>query len=483
MFNISQILVQANGMMNAAFLHPVHGLKSAMSFPAIRLAMMSDNPEVWRKVYKTLHPRMDEHEFMTLIPTLNKTGILSSLKNTAMHNNADGFDNAFKGYDGLFGKVSTLPFNRGEELSRVVSWDVARREWMTANKGADWTTNEAINAITLRMDDFTMGMTQANIANYQRGALSIPFQFLQYNLKLASEVGRAAFGKSRVFTQAEASKMLLGNLIMWGTAGNGMRGLGDEWFGENLSAEQKLAITQGAVSSLISLATDGEVKLATGSRFGTFNWYRETIEGIVKGEMDIPDFMFGVTKSNFSKSVDVLADVMAVWHPLEGMSYEETVEGLRTLSSVASGLSNYNKAYVLTHNSGRLYNKRGDLLTTVSQGEAYAAMFGIQPAEIPDYYYNLSRLREDSDDLKERVSTYKHLQSLYLRAESEGNQKAARQYRAAATLLLTEDREKAASLINAVKSRGGLSLNEELQHKLEARGLDTSMASTTARGE
>ncbi len=484
MFNVSQLLVQSIGMLNAAYIHPVFGVKAAFSYPAIRLAMMSDNPEVWRKLYKTLAPRMEEDEFMKLIPALNNSGILSSLKNTALYNNADGFDNAFKEYGGgLFNKVSTMPFNRGEEMSRVVAWDISRREWITANKGADWTTNEALNAITLRMDDYTMGMTQANIANYQRGVLSIPFQFLQYNLKMASEVGRAAFGKSRVFTQADASKMLLGNLIMWGTAGNGLRGLGDEWFGENLNEEQKLALTQGAVASLISLASDGEAKLAVGSRFGSFNWYRETIENIASGEMDIPEFMFGVTRSNFTKATDVLADMAAIWHPVEGMSSEQAVEGMRVLTGLASGLSNYNKAYVLTHNGGRLYNKRGDLLTTVTEQEAYASMFGISPAEIPDMYYKLDTIREDSADGKERVARYRHLQMLYLRAISEGDYKSGQSYRYAMSLLMTEDKSKTAALVNATKKMGGTSLTREVHEKLVARGISQPVSATDSIGE
>lgn len=481
MFNPSQILVQSLGMMNSVYIHPVHGMKAAMTAIPLRLALMSDNPEVWRKLAALSKLSMPAEDFEKVVRGVKDSGILSNVHNTALYNAGDGFDNMFKEYGkGTFSKASTMFFDRGEEFSRLVSWDVARREWMKLNPKADWTTNAALNEITTRMDDYTMGMTHANVANYQRGLLSIPAQFLQYNIKLATEVARGAFGKSRVLTRADATKIILGNIIMFGTAGNGLRGWGDEWFGEHLDNDQKLALTEGALSALINVLSGGEMKLATGQRYGTFNWYRETAENIWTGNMDVPDLMFGVTKSNLTKGIDLFSDMMAIWHPVNTMSTEQVGESMKILASMSGGMSNAVKAWVLTQNGGRLYTKRGDLLTTVTQQEAFAQLLGIPVAEIPDYYYTLGVLRKDSDNLAEMTNHYKHLSAKYLEALSNGDYNLADSYRNAANMILSEDPMKAMSILRSAKGSGGIELTESIKMKLLRRGIEQPV---TVEGE
>jgi hypothetical protein len=132
MFNPAQLLVQANGAATAAILSPIHGVKAAMTFPLLRMALMSDNPDVWRRFAKMEKFKnlglSDEGEFIEIVKAIRKSGLIDNVRSTALFNMEDGALNIFHGYPSRIGKSNTMFFNRGEEFSRVVSFDVARRE-------------------------------------------------------------------------------------------------------------------------------------------------------------------------------------------------------------------------------------------------------------------------------------------------------------------------------------------------------------------
>jgi hypothetical protein len=412
MWNPAQLIVQANGAATAIALHPLHGLSAAKTFPLLRMALMSDNPEVWAKLAKaeklTSLGLKNTDDFINTVKAIRKTGILANLRSTSLYNLEDGKLNIFGGYGRKAWETQDFFFNRGEEFSRVVSFDVARREWIGNNPGKDWTSNLALKQIVVRMDDLTQNMTKANLAFFQQGALSIPFQFLQYNLKLGANVisAFATGGKGRGFTRIEAAKLMAGHLALYGAAGNGALWLVDEIMGDDtknsLSVEQKTYIAQGLLSGLMHSMSkhfsDGEpMNVALGTRLGSFNWYQQVAEAAWKGDASFYDVVLGPTaayKDRFGK----VAEIVGLWKQDPDLTADDIIDGFGKMTvEQASSLRNLTKAYLYAQHEGKMVNRRGEDVGSVNGKEILAQALGFPPTVAQDVY-NMQKAKASHDD-------------------------------------------------------------------------------------
>jgi hypothetical protein len=230
---------------------------------------------------------MNEDEFVEVIRSIKRTGLLDGINTTSLYG-------ASVGKYGIFNKLTrrttdfgATPFNAGEGLSRMVSFDIARREWMELNPGGAFWTDDALATILKRQDDLTQNMTRANVATWQQGWKSIPSQFLQYPVKIMMNTIQSLLGNSRVFTKPEAIRLLVTHMLVMGTAGSFMwpfRDLITDVLPEDMSEEERIYVQQGVVAGMIATITDGEAKLALGSRFNTFKYYEDIIKGLLDPE-------------------------------------------------------------------------------------------------------------------------------------------------------------------------------------------------------
>lgn len=418
MLNPAQLLVQANGATTALILSPVHGAKAAMTFPLLRMALMSDNPDVWRRFaaiekFKNLG-LSDTGEFVDLVQAVRKTGIIDNVRSTALWNKEDGALNVFGGYPSRVFKSNTAFFNRGEEFSRVVSFDVARREWMAKNPGKLWNSDEALKQIVVRMDDLTQNMTKANLARFQEGILSIPLQFAQYNIKLAANVMTSAVKPGRGFTRAEAIQLMLGHIALYGAAGSGLVWAMDEVLGNNvkdkLGVDTKNLLAQGMVSwglDQVHQAFTGEhTHVALGSRLGSFNYYEQLAEAAFTDKTKVWDALLGPTVSSV-KRLGTIGEVAGLWRKDPDLTLRDVLEGLGTMGSeqVAS-LRNWTKAYLYMQHQGKMLDRNGVAIAQLNGGELLWQALGFQPTAAVDVN-NLIKSKHDHakaiDDIAHQV--------------------------------------------------------------------------------
>lgn len=398
MFNPAQLIVQANGAATAMILSPLHGAKAAMTFPLLRMALMSDNPEVWRNLariekFKNLG-LSDEREFIELVKGIRKAGILDNLKSTSLWNLEDGALDIFAGYPKKALDSHTFFFNRGEEFSRVVSFDVGRREWMAKNPGMAWNTDEALKQIVVRMDDLTQNMTKANLARFQTGALSIPFQFAQYNIKLAANVmtAFASGGRGRGFSRMEAAQLLLGHVLLYGAAGNGLVALTDEVLGnsikDKLPVKAKELLSQGLVAwafdNVAEHLTGEGAKVAVGSRLGSFNYYQQIAEAAFSDKTTVYSTLLGPTVST-AKRADAITEVVKLWWKDPELTGQDILEGLSKMGvEQVATLRNASKAYLYMQHQGKMLDRQGVPLGRMNKNELLAQALGFQPTVAVD---------------------------------------------------------------------------------------------------
>jgi hypothetical protein len=433
-FNPAQLIVQGAGALTAIAVSPLHGLKAAYTAPLLRIALMSDNPAVWSKVATlqnlTTFGMSSTQEFVDTVKALRKSGLMDNIVSTSMHSAEAGQYNMFTGSLQKLGEKSAFFFNRGEEVARLISFDVARREWVAKNPGVAWTTDAALKNIISRQDDLTQNMTRSNLAFYQRGVLSIPGQFLQYNLKLAANmIGSAAAWAGnkpyRGFTMGETASILAFHIAAYGMAGNGLMALADEVtggyekiVGRKTTDDEKLVFSQGAIAGLINevsqLTTGQDLKLGIGSRLGTFEYYEKLAKTLVAGDSSFWEVALGPTYGSASR----LGAMEAIVQPFirKDLSITAFTEAMNTVGKeVFSSWKNVSKALYAQSHEGSLPNKDMLPIVKITPAETIAQAIGIGSSVEQDYWRLKLNLADRRRAIQDFAKSYTELQEVSLK--------------------------------------------------------------------
>lgn len=417
-FNPVQLLVQGLNAANAVVISPLHGLKASREAGLLRLALMSDNPDVWKSVASldklSALGLSSAADFEATVKAIRRSGLLDGINSTSLYGAETGKYGLFNKTTRAAGGASAFFFNRGEEMSRIISFSIARREYQVANPGIDWTTDAALNSILRRQDNLTQNMGNANRASFSRGVLSIPTQFLQYPINLGLNLLYSITGNKRAFTRKEGIALLTGHALLWGTAGAGM---GTSWDIQevlgaavnDMSPEEKLYIQQGVAAGIINTTalamTDQPLELALGARFGTFNSYSDMVDALFGSEgQDVRDLAFGASGGAFLRFGKNFADAAQLfWYNKDNFTTETVSEGLKLLAKGSfSSLNNIHKAYIAGNARNMvLSTSGGDPLYAVTEGQRFAMMIGLPPASGYDY--------------EQLVQHNKHLQDMYVK--------------------------------------------------------------------
>jgi hypothetical protein len=439
--NPVQFITQALGMVNAIAINPKLGMIGAKNAPFLRMALMSDRPDVWSDIGQLAIKTAGKtgvlgDDFVETVRAIRRTGLLDGIRSSSLYNIEDGRFN-------IFSKSSTLSeasgffFNRGEEFARLVTFDMAKHEFIRDNPGVAWWTDTNLQKILARQDDLTQNMTKANTAFFQQGALSIPFQFLQYNLKLGANLFSAMTGSKRSFTVKEAYSILFGQLAIFGVANNGLPDFVEEMVSDQMdkagfTREQRLYFVEGIVAGLInsgSLITSGKsTELAIGERFNTFDWYKEFTYELVAGEKSALDLLLGPT-ANTAKRLAGFKEIAALWvaDPDKGLDTVKDTLYLLGTSSVST-LSNLDKAIIAKNNHNYIMSKAKQPIARATDSEIFFQAVGIPPAEVADYYRLLDSKKDHTKHLNNVTNTYKNIQVMATTAYNKGDKESGDRY-------------------------------------------------------
>jgi hypothetical protein len=407
-FNPVQLFMQGMNAFNAVAISPVHGLKSAKSSALYAAALFSDQEDIWRNVAKVnkltnLGLGMAEDEFVEVVRAIRRTGLLDGINTTSLYGAEVGKYGILNRPARMAGQTSAAFFNAGEGYSRLVSFDIARREWIDRNPGKAWWTDDSLASILERQDDLTQNMTRANTASWQTGWKSIPTQFIQYQVKLMMNIIQSLLGNKRVFTQTEALQLLVTHSLVMGTAGNFLwpfRDLITENLPEDMSEEARLYVQQGVVAGMIGSATEGEAQLALGTRFNTFRYYEDLVKGLLDPEKTFMEIAGGPSGfaalrilGGFGEGVSIITKA-----PL-------TMDTLKiALTEIGKGsfsfINNIEKSRIARANYNQVMSSSGGAMFRVTDTEAFLLAFGIPPAAQEDLSIMYESRKSNSDNIK-----------------------------------------------------------------------------------
>lgn len=435
MFNPAQLIVQANGAATAIAMSPLHGMAAAKTFPLLRMALMSDKPEVWKffaNADKLTNLGLSSaDEFVKLVKAVKQSGIIDNTRSTALFNQEEGKFNLFAGYPSKVARNHSFFFDRGEEFSRVVSFDTARREWVAANPGKDWTSKKALAEMVIRADDLTQNMTKANLARFQEGLGSVPLQFAQYNIKLAANIMSSLLGKGegRGFTKPEALKLMAAHVVFYGAAGNGLSYLLDEMLPketrDSMSVEAKTYLSQGLFAGLLNSFgewyTGDRMSVAVGSRLGAFEYYERIAENLFTDPKGLYEALLGPTLMT-AKRTTVAVDVAKLWMQDPDLTAKDVLLGLgRASAEQVSTLRNAAKAYLFYQHHNKMLNSKGLPMAQLTPGEVLAQALGFQPSASFDVYNLIKSKKDHSEALNDIASLIYKVQQDIVTARARGD--------------------------------------------------------------
>lgn len=436
-FNPVQFFVQGLNAYNATLVSPLHGLKAAKTYAMLRTALMSDNPEVWKKCAEinkfTSLGLGDADDFIRLRQAVDRTGLISNLNTSSLYGVGLGKYSITDGFWSKFSKASSLIFREGEEAARLISFDIARREWMVANPGKVWDSDDALRQILARQDALTGTMTNANAAWWQKGVVSVPMQFMQFPIKFALNIANATFGSGRKLSRAEALRMVFGNFLMFGAAGMLNKPLVYSIFGDSIqemSEEERLLLSQGVLSWSIDAIsqelTGEELKLATGERFNPMSTYVNLASAILSPtDPGLWKTLGGAPGGTFLRGWESMGAIKNLYYPEMSLSPEKLGETLKIMAQVPSVSRNYFSA----ERAGYLYDqmvRNGVTQYSMSDKERWFAQYlGIKPATSVDYRMLKETEKEYNKRMKDEAALITEYRIKEMEALVKGDKETA----------------------------------------------------------
>lgn len=300
----------------------------------------------------------------------------------------------------------TFFFTEAELWNRTVAWQMA---WKHVRKqGLIPGTSKFNEALLTRANDLSFNMSQAGMAAWQKGWASVPTQFLSYQARFLE----ALMGKQ--FTKAEKLRLLLGQGVLYGTAGIPFVAFASEMMRSGEGQAPEIGTWQGLVDrgildTLIYATTGADVQYGERAATGAFitDTFRELFGMSKYGEVSFADIMGGplwsITKDVSGQGVKIF------WDTVRFVSAESGGEtGLPitsdTVVQLAKNISSFNNAYkaYMVWNYGQYITKTGKVaLDDLPSTDAFAVFLGLAPGEYRDYVAKQDWRRNRQDQIKQ----------------------------------------------------------------------------------
>lgn len=251
-------------------------------------------------------------------------------------------------------------FELGEQYNVVSSYMMALRLYKEANKITKLTDipSKGWEDIRTTASQYSLAMHRSNSSAYQYGLLSLPLQFLQFTHKVFLTYLRAIPGLDKLgnkaFTPAQARKILLGQMIMFGGSSFGIRPEVEAWLDRegfsDLPDTVKDLVAGGSVdwmlNKMVELASgDPDLKWAFGDVLAPggnmINLVREMVQTIAEQPAIVT--ALGPSYVTASRVVEGVMMAREIW---SSHLFEESTPEDRALMGIeavmAGGMSGYN---------------------------------------------------------------------------------------------------------------------------------------------
>jgi len=393
-FDPSQLLIQTQTMFAALSLSPVHGAKAMYQAPALRLAYLSAAKDMDKFVankLKGLHG-VEKEEFVDMVKSLKESGLMDI-----------GGELALEGQTGVSstGKVlgaakdmretSRMFFYESERWNRLVAYGIAWREAKQLKPDLDLRSFEGIKHLRKRADDYSMNMTGASKAWWQDGVTSLATQFYAYPARMLETM--TAFG-SKKFTPAQRTRLMVGQALMYGTAGVPLADyLIDNSSGKPESEEVRLWLETGGWDRLIFSPL-----LGVNTNFADRVGVAEALEDMYEKVIEDPSIslIFGAGGAIGGDIVGSIVDVFK-YYRAESIGVEDIIP--EAMNEVLQNINTFKRSqkalFVFNHNM--INDGRGNLILDVPKAAAMGQLLGISLKDTEDMFDMIKKMETQKE--------------------------------------------------------------------------------------
>lgn len=332
-------------------------------------------------------------------------------------------------------------FREGERYSRIGAWYTSYLEARAAKPVGAFTEEEVRN-ILQRADLLSTNMSRASASTLHKGILSIPTQFLSYQLRLSE----LFFGKR--LTDLERTRLMGTYAALYGVPGVfGLTGLPLGDMLRQTAIEHGYNVGEDYAQSLFA-----EGIPAFMAAYATGNWYNvgerfapqgfEFLTQAFRQDKGFMDIVGGASYSTWSsgfKSMNGFYNAMASFYREDGAKFplklDDLIDPFKEIYAV-------NSAFRLAAaiNTGKWISKNEGYLTDVSRSNAiFMTLSGLAPQSTADIIPKTLTMKEEKEMHQEGLKNFIKEVRRGLDADAAGNHEQAKDYytRANAHLVLS----------------------------------------------
>lgn len=392
-FDPSQMIIQTQTMFAALALSPKFGAQAMSSLPAIKIALMNQSDEMLNYLSKNWKGLgMEPEEFKTMVKELRSSGIMDVGGEVAFINTfGESITHNFSKHVKEMRDMSRVIFFQAEQFNRITAYGIAWRELKVLNPTMDMTSKAAKRILAKRTDDYSMNMTTASSAKWQKGITSMAAQFKSYQFRLMENM---VVGD---FTVAQKIRLAMSQLAMYGTAGLPAA----DWVLEHVygqdADEIKGVLQTGGWDQLVwGHIVGGETNFA--DRVGIGAGFSQIIREAT--EKPIAEFAFGAPGSIVGDITNSILD-LHYYFATEGLNATYITEQVAMdLTKHISSLSRGYRALIAARD-GDIVDSKGQTITDAPSRGYIAAALGIPIKEVEDTYELQTRIRLEKDSIRE----------------------------------------------------------------------------------
>lgn len=489
MLNVAQLPVQFMNVATVFSRHPFKTTNALGKYLALRLTMYARNdPEFWAEAAKMAE--INPAKFKAMMSAYHKAGVVDSVWSNADLQAARHGLSVTADFRQAASRTSMFIYREAELASRSAAW-IVEYDKLIASKPKGYVLTDAdIRQVTKGMLKWSLNLGPSNRAEWQKGLLSIPTQYMQVGVKFFENLLPDAFGGTGNWTLRDKLSVWVGSVILFGAQGfpfgeylvqadldrkNDTKGATP--LSENGSAFFNGGMTELSFQLMVGESPDVADRVAL----------MKAMTGVVT---DLSHYMTGDTTGYgngilhaFGGAVARVWDEFNILMPIVGTSTEVQDERaamndvvLSLLRIPSSGRNAWKAA--LWHERGYMTDVNGNFLAPLDDEDGFSQVayqaVGLTPRELSDLYALRKGVFDDEEYIRDVTDAYESIIRMYATSDLEHNPK----YRADVqkriswllnhTKLTAEGKEK---VINAVGKR--LEKNEyELLNQLLDKARD-----------